>query len=438
MAGALQFRSSEASSNPRCTLSVRPVQSGPQFPSFNPEISRDCDARSPEALAKVKKHQNLLAQAAALSNDGDAKTIGKMAETVLRNAMGDMERGTKQTLTLEGIAAAGALVGVKSGLEVKHENDGSFTVQMSAAASAGLGAVLLGQKVTARAGMEPKFTFRFGSAEEAADKMAAMFQAAAMMPGLLGSATRRFADDDALQRIAAAMTNMKSVRFEIFGKGGGEVGLPVEVETMKTKAEAQLSGKFTYEYDFQTRKLVQEQSLQLSQAAAMKLEGIEKLLPSMFHGAKLDTSVALRQTHDFGPDQLARLMSSGSIGDAIDAFETLHTPELVGKLTVKGAGMKVALERAVRLDQGLEATLKDLFAFNPMTELNVNAAFVTEQGFNAKLLGMAASVGYERERAIEIEPGPFDGILKALEFQASEHASAAALLAVHHALSPRP
>lgn len=435
MAGALHWHAPNP--HPRCPLSVKPLASGPQFPSYEPQIGSDCDARSPEVLQRIAAHRNQLAKEAATANDARASGPSQSLERLLRAGMSQVTVGAKHTLSLEAMGAAGALLGVKGGLEVKHETDGTYTVKLSASASAGIGAVLLGQEVTARAGIEPRYTFRFGSAEEAADRLTALLQAP-LFAGPLGPTGRMLADDDAVVRMTAAATkNLESMRFELSGKAGAEVGLPVEVGGMKTKAKAQLGGKVSFEYDFAKRKLVQEQSLELSGGAGLDLKSIEKLLPKALTGAELKGSLAVRSTHDFGPEQLGRLLSADGVGAAVDAFDALHTPELVAKLQFKGAGVKASVEHVLRLDRSIGEALEELKNFGPLTDVRATASLYAEHDLKAKLIGGSLAVGYDREQELHVDDGALGALLHTLEFHAGQTSLTAAMLAVHHALSPQ-
>jgi hypothetical protein len=267
------------------------------------------------------------------ANDVNQGLAGKHLEAFYARALKVVPSGGKMELAVQGqlrLEYAGEL---KTKVEVERDLDGSYQLTFRGGLGVGMAGSTGGEKGakgSAMLGAQGAVTLRFASAEEAADRLAALAQSEVrLVSGLAGWGATRLGllDSDSLERAEQVRKNVRS--FEV----GLYVELKGELETKAVELGASLTGEATFRVDVQEGKLVYEGSAQLQ----LQGELDEKLTKGVGLSGGVESRVMLRAEVALTREELARLKEGKLQPRELMKRERIHksvTQEVKGELSL--------------------------------------------------------------------------------------------------------
>ncbi len=237
------------------------------------------------------------------ANDVNQGLAGKTLEAFYGQLLKTVPSGGKMELAVQGQLRAEFAGELKTKVEVERDLDGSYQLTFRGGVGVGMAGSTGGEKGpkgSAMLGAQGAVTLRFGSAGEAADRLAALAQTEVQVAtGLAGWVAKEVGllDSDSVERAKQVGKNVKSFEVGLYAELKGELGLDA------VKLGASLSGEATFRVDVKEGKLVYETSAQLQVQG--ELNG--KLEDVLGFGGGVESRVLLRAEVALTQEELARL-----------------------------------------------------------------------------------------------------------------------------------
>jgi hypothetical protein len=235
------------------------------------------------------------------ANDENQGLAGKALEAFYGQALQGVPPGGKMELTVQGQVRAEYAGELKTKVEVERDVNGEYQLTLRGGLGMGVGAAS-GDKAkgSAMLGAQGAVTLRFGSAGEAADRLAALAQTEVQaFSGLAGWAAKKVGllDSDSLERAAELRKNVKSFEVGLYGELKGELDAGFARLGAGVLDEAQ------FRVEVQEGKLVYESSVQFQLQGELE----QKLMEVVGLGAGVESRVILRAEVALTREELARL-----------------------------------------------------------------------------------------------------------------------------------
>lgn len=299
------------------------------MPEPNPAASR-ASIRETGAAKPVTSSQTSVEE--YRENDRNQGVVGKALERFYAESLSAIPPGGKLEVALQGQVRLEAAGELKLKAEVERGEDGTY--QMTVRSGVGVGmagsAGTHGPKGSAMLGIQGGVTLTFGSAAEAADRMAALAQSEVLsFTGLAGQAAAKLGvlDSDSVERAVQIQKNVKSFEVGLYAEMKGEL------HATAVKAGASLSGEGNFRVDVKEGKLTYETSAQV------KLEGeLDKGALEGF-GAGLEGRLTLRAEVSLTQEEITRLKQGKLKPQELMKPERIHkslTQEVKGELSKEG------------------------------------------------------------------------------------------------------
>ncbi len=312
------------------SLSSREPLSAP-LPEQSPAVS---SAGTPSASSPIQRTTSSRTGVEEYrANDGNQGLAGKALETFYGQLLKTVPAGGKMELAVEGqlrLEFAGEL---KTKVEVERDPDGSYQLTFRGGVGVGLAASTGGEtgaKGSAMLGAQGAVTLRFGSAGEAADRLAALAQTEVRaVTGLAGWAAKEVGllDSDSVERAKQVGKNVKSFEVGLYAE------LKWELDLKAAELGASLTGEATFRVDVKEGKLVYETSAQLQLQGDSK----EKLKEVVGLSGGVESRVLLRAEVALTQEELARLKDGKLPPRELMKRERIHksvTHEVKGAFSV--------------------------------------------------------------------------------------------------------
>ncbi|HET9451217.1 MAG TPA: hypothetical protein VFO83_10060, partial [Aggregicoccus sp.] len=339
-------------------------------------------------------------------NDAARGWLGARLEEGAREALqrlppgGTLELGLEATVRLE-------LAGQAAGkLTVQRAEDGTFAVTVRDSLALGLGAGAragaAAADATALGGLKGGLTLHFASADEAADRLAALAQTSLRAQPLgVGLALLGGLDADGLQRSREALGNVARFEAGLYGQLKGEL----ELEVAKLGFEAARDARLVV--DLERGSVAFELSQDVAAVAKAKLPALKA------GGLKLSPEAALAQAHTAQQDTL-RLevrLREGELAQLkqgrLDPGSLLRPERLRVTLTqareLDLAGAHVRAQRDFVLSGALPSEAKDPALGSWRVSAGVDGGAGGELGFKTGALDLKAEL---KTRVPLFESGP--------------------------------
>jgi len=236
------------------------------------------------------------------ANDVNQGLAGKTLEAFYGQLLKTVPSGGKMELAVQGQLRAEFAGELKTKVEVERDLDGSYQLTFRGGLGVGMAGSTgeKGPKGSAMLGTQGAVTLRFGSAGEAADRLAALAQTEVQVAtGLAGWVAKEVGllDSDSVERAKQVGKNVKSFEVGLYAELKGELGLDA------VKLGASLTGEANFRVDVKEGKLVYETSAQLQVQGELngKLEDVLGL------GGGVESRVLLRAEVALTQEELARL-----------------------------------------------------------------------------------------------------------------------------------
>lgn len=246
------------------------------------------------------------------ANDKNQSRVGKALEEGFARELSQMPLGSRAEISLQGRVQLEFAGELKAKVEVKRrEEDGAYLVSFKGGLGVGLaastgGGESLGASASAMVGVQGGTTFVFGSAAEAADRLAAFTQMGALssVPGLApGAMMLGLVDGDLADRSVRALNNARMFELGLYGELKGEL------EGAVAKVGGRLAGEVTLKLDVEAGKLVYEASAQaqLEGSLGAPPEDVlsEKLGPAL--GGSVERRTTIRAELTVKPEDVKRI-----------------------------------------------------------------------------------------------------------------------------------
>jgi hypothetical protein len=275
------------------------------------------------------------------ANDENQGLAGKVLEAFYGQALQGVPPGGKMELTVQGQVRAEYAGELKTKVEVERDVNGEYQLTLRGGLGMGLGAAS-GDKAkgSAMLGAQGAVTLRFGSAGEAADRLAALAQTEVQaFTGLAGWAAKKVGllDSDSLERAAELRKNVKSFEVGLYAELKGELDAGF---AKLGKLGAGVLDETHFRVEVQEGKLVYESSVQFQLQGELE----QKLMEVVGLGAGVESRVILRAEVALTREELARL-KEGRLQP-----RELMKPERIQKSVTQ----EVKGEAAVGAESGLE------------------------------------------------------------------------------------
>ncbi|MFN0061652.1 MAG: hypothetical protein ACKVPX_03945 [Myxococcaceae bacterium] len=198
-------------------------------------------------------------------NDAQSRPWNLLLERRLRQALHNIPLGGSKSFVIEADAQAKLAGHTRNEVTVRRRAQG-FELSWSGEASGGLGVGTPWATLVARAGAGGSAAVLFRTAEEAADRLSAVFQTVASAAMPLGKLLQ---DPDASARFAAAAGSLSEVRLALVG----ELGASARVAAGQASLGGELGAdaKFTLVFDRTRQEVRLEVAVSLSGEASANL-----------------------------------------------------------------------------------------------------------------------------------------------------------------------
>jgi hypothetical protein len=281
-------------------------------------------------------------------NDAERGWLGAGLEEGAREVLQRLPPGGSLTLGLEAavrLKLAGEGVGKTT---VTRAADGSFTVTVRDRVGVGAGVGAPGAKVSALGGLAGGLTLHFASADEAADRLAALLQTGLRNQPLgVGLMLTGALDADGLQRSREALGNVTRFEVGLYGQLKGKLDVQAAELGFKTVRDARV------EVDLQRGSVAFLLSQDVDARAKLELEREVKgvKLESELSLAQADTAQqdTLRLEVRLRPGELERLKRGALDPGGLLQRERLHvTLSQTRELELAGAHVRAEREFVLR------------------------------------------------------------------------------------------
>jgi hypothetical protein len=306
----------------------------------------------PNAVSKAEPNAVQKADPNAVYRDNDAQQgrVDRALERAFLERFSAIPPGARGQLEMQGELKLKYGAQLKASFTVERDREGAYTVTLDGSVGAGLIADAGVAKVSALAGVKGNVTLRFSSAEEAADKLAALTLKGAMVTSSPISPLRLAGDDHLDQRALGALRNITTVELGVFGEVKGELDL------LLANAGAHVGVEVKARLDLERGRLVFETAVETGVEAEAKLEigaiGAQGLKVNGSVSAEAGGSVALQSRRllraelAVTADEVRGLMD-GTISPSqlarLDRFEISAVDTLTGRLN----GAQITAQREV-------------------------------------------------------------------------------------------
>ncbi len=269
-------------------MSLVPAASRESLPVCRPEDVAPADGAPPQPAGSQASARTSAVQPSAVQpfrdNDAERGWLGAGLEDGAREVLQRLPPGGSLTLGLEAsvrLKLAGELVGKTT---VTRGEDGNFTVTVRDRVGVGAGVGAPGGKVSALGGLAGGLTLHFASADEAADRLAALLQTGLRNQPLgVGLMLTGALDADGLQRSREALGNVTRFEVGLYGQLKGKLDVQAAELGFKSVRDARV------EVDLQRGSVAFLASQDVDLGAKAKLPGLEA------RGVKLEQELSLAQ-----------------------------------------------------------------------------------------------------------------------------------------------
>ncbi|WP_309896722.1 hypothetical protein [Archangium sp.] len=280
------------------TLSSRESLSTP-LPAQSPSVG---GAGTPSASRPIQRTTSArMALEEYRANDENHGLAGKALEAFYGQTLKQVPPGGKMELTVQGQVRAEYAGELKTKVEVERDVNGEYQLTLRGGLGGGLGAASADKaKGSAMLGAQGAVTLRFGSAGEAADRLAALAQTEVQaFTGLAGWAAKKVGllDSDSLERAAEVRKNVKSFEVGLYAELKGEL------DAGFARLGAGVLDETHFRVEVQEGKLVYESSVQFQLQGELQ----QKLKEVVGLGAGVESRVILRAEVALTREELTRL-----------------------------------------------------------------------------------------------------------------------------------
>jgi hypothetical protein len=286
-------------------------------------------------------------------NDRNQGLAGRALERAYEETLRTLPPGGRLELSTHGMLRLEVAGEVKAQVEVARLRDGAYQVTVRGGVGVGLAGSTgeKGLEGSAMVGARGAVTLRFANAAEAADRMAALVQTAALEGarlggGLAGQAAAAVAvraglvDSDATARAAQVLKNVQSFEVGLYAELKGEL------ELTAVKAGASLAAEGTFRVDVVNGKLVYEC------VGQVQLQG-ETRESFADVSASLEGRLLLRAEVTLTKEEMDRLKEGRLEPRALMKPERIRkslTQEVKGTLVAEGQGVSYTAKRELPLE----------------------------------------------------------------------------------------
>jgi len=393
------------------------------------EMPEETEVARPQAPRVCKPTVDDIERFRATENDARAGMLGTMMERELRAAFAGMPDGARAELEIAAAVKNGkGRAGDARGTVAVERKGHEYLVTLEASAAVGLGKKGETLSASLMGSLEGKVTLRFGSHEEAADRVTALAQTAAMAGGgLMAVAASVLKERDAVSRSLQAMNRVASVELSPGIVGELKLQMPVHPAVKPSfEAKGTLAPE-SVRLDLEKGEVVFSASVSRGVSGSAGLELVPKTasLKSSLAEVKVKEELALRASYPLSREDVGRILRDPRELQRISADpsrQTTWTAEATASGHVLGVEFKA--RRSGPPEEMLEAYSKgDLLGWK---DLQIEG-FQVQAGVGVKADAGVASFSVAQKTRFKILDGKGQfvplmeqAVTKAREHQAQE------------------